>query len=131
MATASRPQDLDVSRSFLGEELREHPGWFQFFQAVRLMHRMMPDREPVGRFAPPATRGACASPPITCWRFRPARFRPWNGPSDGPARMKINFMGLTGPMGVMPYCYTELIRERNRAKDYSMRGLSSTSSITG
>jgi type VI secretion system protein ImpH len=53
MATTSRSQDLDVSRSFLGQELREHPGWFQFFQAVRLMHRMLPERGPVGRFVPP------------------------------------------------------------------------------
>ncbi|HTT60514.1 MAG TPA: type VI secretion system baseplate subunit TssG [Bryobacteraceae bacterium] len=119
MGATSRPQDLDVSRSFLGEELREHPGWFQFFQAVRLLHRMLPDREPVGRFANPArevlrfsANNLLAFPPVEIQTLE------WSG--AGPARMKVNFMGLTGPMGVLPYSYTELIRSRDRLRDRSI-----------
>ena len=119
MATTSRPQDLDVSRSFLGEELREHPGWFHFFQAVRLMHRMLPDREPVGRFAPPK-REVLRFSANNLLAFPPSQIQTLGWSEDGPARMKVNFMGLTGPMGVLPYCYTELIRDRNRLKDYSL-----------
>jgi type VI secretion system protein ImpH len=119
MATASRPQNLDVRRSFLGEEMREHPGWFQFFQAVRLIHRLLPDREPVGRFAPPQ-REAVRFSANNLLAFPPSQIQTLEWSDDGPARMKVNFMGLTGPMGVMPYCYTELIRERNRLKDSSM-----------
>jgi len=119
MATTSRPQDLDVSRSVLGEELREHPGWFNFFQAVRLMHRMLPDREPVGRFAPP-NREVLRFSANNLLAFPPSQIQTLNWSADGPAGMKINFMGLTGPMGVLPYCYTELIRDRNRFKDYSI-----------
>jgi len=119
MATTSRPQDLDVSRSFLGEELREHPGWFHFFQAVRLMHRMLPDREPVGRFAPPQ-REVLRFAANNLLAFPPSQIQSLDWSEDGPARMKVNFMGLTGPMGVLPYCYTELIRDRNRFKDFSL-----------
>jgi type VI secretion system protein ImpH len=123
MATTSRPQDLDVSRSFLGEELREHPGWFQFFQAVRLMHRMLPDREPVGRFAPPQ-REVLRFSANNLLAFPPSQIQNLDWPEDGPVRMpalmKVNFMGLTGPIGVLPYAYTELIRGRNRLKDDSL-----------
>lgn len=118
MATASRSQDLDVTRSFLGAELREHPGWFDFFQAVRLMHRMMPDREPVGRFGPPK-REVLRFSVNNLLAFPPSQIQTLDWSKDGAARMKINFMGLTGPMGVLPYCYTELIRDRNRFKDYT------------
>src|ERR1035438_10578099 len=106
MATTSRPQDLDVSRSFLGEELREHPGWFHFFQAVRLMHRMLPDRDPVGRFAPPS-REVLRFSANNLLAFPPSQIQTLDWPADGPARMKVNFMGLTGPMGVLPYSYTD------------------------
>jgi len=118
MASPSGPQDLDVSRSVLGQEMREHPGWFEFFQAVRLMHRMSPDREPVGRFVHPG-REVLRFGVNNILSFPPSQIDSIDWSADAPARMKVNFMGLTGPMGVLPYCYTELIRERLRARDHT------------
>ncbi len=120
MATQSRAQDLDVSRSFLGENLRAHPGQYDFFQAVRLMHRMMKDREPIGRFANPR-REVIAFSANNLLAFPPSQIQTLDWSADGPAKMKVNFMGLTGPMGVLPHSYTELIRDRNRAKDPTLQ----------
>ncbi|HLY16853.1 MAG TPA: type VI secretion system baseplate subunit TssG [Bryobacteraceae bacterium] len=120
MASQSGPQDLDVSRSFLGEELRARPGLFEFFQAVRLMHRLLGERAPVGRFANPA-REALWFSANNLLAFPPSQIHSLDWSEDGPARMKVNFMGLTGPMGVLPRSYTELIRDRNRAKDHTLQ----------
>ena len=59
----------------VGELLEREPYLFEFFQAVRLLERLMPDREPVGRFVNPRTEvvrfGANPSHRLS----RPARSR--------------------------------------------------------
>ena len=55
MATASRPSDLNVTKSPLEERFRNQPQLFEFFQAVRLLERFLPDRVEVGKFAPPSS----------------------------------------------------------------------------
>ena len=66
MAAESGTEDLAVEASEMAtipalaplgaveDELRQYPGRFDFFQAVRLLLRIMADRETVGRFAPPS-----------------------------------------------------------------------------
>jgi type VI secretion system protein ImpH len=120
MATTSRSQDLALNRNILGDALRTHPGRFQFFQMVRVLERLHPDAVPVGRFGPPhreavrfSVHNSLAFPPSQVHALK------WN--EGEPPVVVVNFIGLTGPMGVLPYAYTELLRDRNRAKD---RGLS-------
>ncbi len=43
-----------------------------------------------------------------------------NWPESGPAKIILNFMGLTGPMGLLPFAYTELVRDRARGKDRTL-----------
>ncbi len=42
------------------------------------------------------------------------------GQEDRPPEMTVNFIGLTGPLGVLPHPYTELVRERVSYKDTAL-----------
>ena len=119
MAATSGPQTPDLSDSPLARILREDPCSFEFFQAVTLLERLRPDRQPVGRFTNPEEEAVHfgANPSLA---FPASQIQRLDWPEDGPAEMKVNFMGLTGPTGILPYAYTELILERLRSKDNSL-----------
>jgi type VI secretion system protein ImpH len=119
MAAKGGPQAPDLSDSPLARILREEPCSFEFFQAVTLLERLRPDRQPVGRFTNPEEEAVHFSANASL-AFPASQIRDLDWPEDRPAEMKVNFMGLTGPMGVLPYAYTELILERLRAKDDSL-----------
>ncbi len=120
MATTSRSEDLDVRRSPLGEALREHPGRFSFFQMVRLIERLSPNRVAVGRFGPPE-REAMRFGVNNTLSFPPSPVHSLEWPEGQRPTITVNFMGLTGPMGVLPFAMTELIRDRIRSKDRTLR----------
>jgi len=88
--------------------LRESPSSFDFFQAVRLLYRFLGGNREALRFE---SRNSLAFPTSQVESLE------WDEHS---ARMVVNFMGLTGPAGVLPYNYTELISDRLRNRD---RGL--------
>jgi type VI secretion system protein ImpH len=118
MATKGRPSDPDVSVSKAEVELRKEPFLFEFFQAVRLLERLFPDKSPVGRFHPPSAEVVRFIANSTL-AFPASEVQSLEWPNDGAGRMKVNFMGLTGPEGVMPLYYTSLLAERTRAGDRS------------
>src|SRR5262249_56043213 len=80
------------------------------FQAVRLLQRMEPGRARVGRGGPPEAeavrfraRISLSFPPSSIYEIRtPTSSRPV-------PEMVQAFMGLTGPSGVLPHHYTELL----------------------
>jgi len=111
------------------EQLLHSPGSFQFFQAVRLLERMEPARGRVGEDTLPEREVVQfrAAPTI---RFPASeilaiRSRRSDGTDSTPARspyeMIVNFMGLTGPKGVLPSHFTRLLIRRLRAKDPTLR----------
>jgi type VI secretion system protein ImpH len=95
------------------------PWEFQFFQAVRLLERLQPQRHAIGRFVPPQLEAVrfAATPRIA---FPASQIQGINWRENGPPVMMINFFGMTGPMGMMPLYYTELILERHRHKDRAL-----------
>jgi type VI secretion system protein ImpH len=118
MATESRTTDRPLAQELLEESYR-----FDFFQAVRLLERLDPERQTVGldgdidreavRFR---TRQTLSFPPSEIYQIT----RNDDGNSEKPPEMTVAFMGLTGPLGVLPHHYSELVIERSRHKDTTL-----------
>jgi len=120
VATESGTIRSDLAASEVCEKLRREPFAFDFFQAVRLLERLYPERTSVGRFAHPETEVArfAAHPSLA---FPASQIQAMTWPEEKPVQMTVNFMGLTGPQGVLPNPYTTLIIERLRANDSASR----------
>jgi len=103
----------------LAADLAAAPAGFDFFQAVRLLERLYPERSKVGGFGAPGDEVAhfSAHPSIA---FPATEIEALDLPDAEPARMSVNFMGLIGPVGVLPYHYTQLVTERLRARDRAL-----------
>ena len=118
MATESRRTDHSLAGVMFDEPYR-----FDFFQAVRLLERVYPERRPVGRASDPSrevarfrTRVSLAFPPSQIHQLT----RGDSGEEERPPQMMVAFMGLTGPQGVLPHHYTELLVDRVRYKDTAL-----------
>ncbi|MGH8079876.1 MAG: type VI secretion system baseplate subunit TssG, partial [Lysobacter sp.] len=95
------------------ERLRNDPQAFGFFQAVRLIYRAH------GFDA----RGSAARPgPLrfvtpASLNFPPAELAALEVDSAGSWRMRVHFLGLTGPSGVLPRHYTEWLIAQGAQRD--------------
>jgi type VI secretion system protein ImpH len=117
MASEGRRPDSSLKEALFAEPYR-----FDFFQAIRLLELIYPERKPVGSSASPKDEAvrlrahvSLAFPPSAIQELEP----PLNG--DRPARLTAAFMGLTGPLGVLPRHYTELMIELARRRDNALR----------
>lgn len=117
MATQGRRTDPPLEEVLFAEGYR-----FDFFEAVRVLERLYPEREAVGHNANPSREvvrfGAHLSiefPPSAIHEITRATN------DNAPAHMTVSFMGLTGPLGVLPRRYTEFLLKRVRQKDYALR----------
>jgi len=119
MATAIGSSDPGIAQTPLAAELADDACSFGFFQAVALLQRLLPQRRPVGEFTAPQDEVARfrANPRLA---FPASEIQELEFRCDAPIEMMVNFMGLTGPMGVLPHPYSELIVERLRAKDAAL-----------
>jgi type VI secretion system protein ImpH len=106
--------------------LRDEPTAFSFFQAVRLLTRLRTAHAPVGGWADPSTEvvrfAASTSLGFPASEIQTLTLPDENGNGEGaPARMTVNFLGLTGPQGVLPHLYTEQAAALARSRDTALR----------
>ena len=116
------------------EELFEQPYTFEFHQAVKILEMLSPDAEPFGESVEPAKEPVAVKSRVffeslasdiyslddtgkAAYRHNP-HYVHW--PED-PPQMQVNFMGLAGLPGPLPYAYAEMILQRERMGDTSLR----------
>ncbi len=92
------------------ERLFEAGYGFDFFQAVRLLHRLEPDRPPVGGSGPPRVEPVRFRAHLSL-SFPPSSIHEILRPSEDRPTPELTqpFLGLVGPSGVLPRHYTELL----------------------
>ena len=119
MGTEIGPEAAGVAKPAIGEFLANEACSFEFFQAVALLQRLNEAKGHVGGFAAPEDEVVrfSANPRLG---FPASEIQSLTIADEKPAEMMVNFMGLTGPSGVLPYVYSEQILERIRAKDTSL-----------
>jgi type VI secretion system protein ImpH len=127
MPTESRRKNTSVAT-----RLAEGPAAFSFVQAMRLLERICaceqrlakvskanPSLLPVAGFSPP-TREAVRLRGNQSLSFPGAQISSLTH-TGGQWQMRVNHIGLAGSMGVMPFHYSELLHQRLKQKDYSLR----------
>jgi type VI secretion system protein ImpH len=119
VAAALGMESTPLNLGLLERALLEDPNSFEFFTAVRQLERIRPGRSTVGGHADPADEVVrfCVNNALA---FPASEIQALTESEGQPARMLVNFMGLTGPMGVLPYVYTQITHERALAKDTAL-----------
>lgn len=117
MATQSGVQTADLKLHAIRALLEEEPYTVQFFQAVRLLERLHPERNPVGLFVLPSSE-VVRFRPVPTFGFPPSEIAGYRTVDAQPAELRVNFMGLSAAVGALPDPYTQFLLERARARDH-------------
>jgi len=126
MAAASGTENPDVAPASpvvalekVRQSLFREPYSFDFFQAMRVLGWLEPDKVPVGRHNHPKNEVVrIGANPIL--HFPPSAIHSLTERPGASPEMVVNFMGLIGPLSALPNYVTELISQRIRAKDHTM-----------
>lgn len=128
MSTSGRRKNTSVINA-----LTEAPHDFSFLQAVRLLERsavldnnetnnLTFNSKPVARFSPPTTEAIkfSGNHSLAFSSSEISNITESEGKNNKKWELSVNFMGLTGSQGVLPYHYTEMIQKRLKMKDKSL-----------
>ena len=115
--------EFGESRTFVAHDglralVRNSPYRISFFQMVRLLERLHPERKPVGLFVAPADEVARFST-HTSLSFPASEIQSFTEESGKPNRLSVNFMGLSAVNGPLPQPYVELLLERIQKRDHA------------
>ena len=127
MSTKSRRKNISVI-----EHLTESPFEFNFIQAVRLLERFsvlaktegeyLSDKS-IAKYMPPAAEfirfnanSSFSFPSTDIESIKKHRITD----NINQWQMDVNFIGLTGSSGILPFHYTETVLQRLKLKDHSM-----------
>jgi type VI secretion system protein ImpH len=104
------------------EWLYAEPYRFDFFQAVRILERLNPAAVSPGKGSEPEKEAVRFRSRVGL-DFPASEVQEVSGPSapGQPAGMTVNFLGVAGAFGPLTHADTELLMERIRARDYTMR----------
>ena len=117
MGSTVRMESPGLNLVLLERALLDDPHAFDFFSAVRALERLHPSRRPVGLVDSNPEEEVVRFAAHTALGYPASEIQALEDPDRGPARMVVNFMGLTGPSGVLPYVYTQWLLERRRDGD--------------
>jgi type VI secretion system protein ImpH len=117
---SSAPIEVEISckHEAMLHMLREEPFSIGFFQAVRLLERLFPNRMPVGYFVSPQSEVVRFSS-RTSLNFPASEVHSFRENDSQPNDMEVNFLGLTTINGPLPHRYAEHLLDRTREKDYA------------
>lgn len=115
----AQPEGIVPRFAAVAELMKAEPWTFDFFHAIRLLEQFRVGRRRVGFFNEPSREvirfGAYPSLAF------PASAIQSLDPESAEWKMLVNFIGLTGPLGVLPRLYTVAVQERGRLKDNTLR----------
>lgn len=108
----------------LEQEIIDEPYSFEFFQAVRVLEKLYPERKTVGRDALPGEEVVRFRSHIS-FDFPSSEIQSVHESveeftDENKVEMFVNFMGMVGASGVLPMHYTELVLDRIRHRDTAM-----------
>jgi type VI secretion system protein ImpH len=91
----------------------------EFFQAVRLLHRMEKDRNAVGYFSAPHMEAVRFSA-LPSLMYPPSQLFELERDDNGQYRLLVQFMGLNAAVTILPQVYTEHLMLLEKNKDMAM-----------